>query len=304
MTESAPSEIDPRFDPRFQRGYVPDAAAPAARSIGAQPDLAPPPAQTPPPDRTESMTDVAAPHEEHGDAVELVRRALAAPGPDEPVEPVAEREVVEPASSQEREESSSAPEAVESAEAAAAAAVSQVRLWFVAGWMVTAGVFVAGLWWAWAVFSDPAAYVGGGDMVLRQLGWTIAPALMQAGAIGIAVVTTLAGATQIASARLDASAARFPRLPAVYALAGSAVVSILAIAWLTARSTEGASVTFASVPSEEQVAAMALVQVASIATGPFALLAVGSIVGIVMLGARGARRWKSLTRNSTPPPQA
>ncbi|HEY6800697.1 MAG TPA: hypothetical protein VI121_08645, partial [Agromyces sp.] len=70
MTEqNAPPGIDPRFDPRFQRGYVPDAAAPA-------PDSASTPDQT----QRDARLDRAAPVAGFADPADRAPSVAAARG--------------------------------------------------------------------------------------------------------------------------------------------------------------------------------------------------------------------------------
>ena len=190
MSEGPAAGIDPRFDPRFQRGYVPDAAAtPQATDAAAQPVVAVP--------RHDDIAAAAAP------IAPSVPAAPSEPIPSvsaEPVEPVPSV-VADPEPSR-----GGAPQVV------AAAAASDDRLpveaddddafaeeerltptrwmWIALGACVAFVVVGAVAFWVQA--SDPSNYIGGVragiDETFRLIVNTLAPALVQAGLIGIVVV--------------------------------------------------------------------------------------------------------------------
>ena len=190
MSEGPSAGIDPRFDPRFQRGYVPDAAAtPQATDAAAQPVVASP--------RHDDIAAIAAPAVPAAPAEPAAPAAVA---PDQPVDPVPSV-VADPE-----------PALGGSPQGVAAAAASDDRLpaeaddddafagaerltptrwmWIALGACVVFVVVGALAFWVQA--SDPSNYIGGVragiDETFRLIVNTLAPALVQAGLIGIVVV--------------------------------------------------------------------------------------------------------------------
>jgi hypothetical protein len=156
VSEGPATGVDPRFDPRFQRGYVPEAAAaPQATDVPAAPvDVAP------------VRDGDAAPAE----AVRALVRDDAAAEPDDvpaSVDPFAEDALAE----EER--------------------LSPTRwMWIALGACVAFVIVGAVAFWVQA--SDPSNYIGGVragiDETFRLVINALAPALVQAGLIGIIVV--------------------------------------------------------------------------------------------------------------------
>jgi hypothetical protein len=187
VSEGTVPGIDPRFDPRFQRGYVPDPAAmPAARETPPVAPTAPVSTSPAPPTAPSHVTKAEAddpaaaildllahaearrltpsgrelddPADERAAAVDpdAARVAFTAPG-DEP-EPVVE--------------------------------VSPTRsFWIALAACVSFVVLGSALFWVQA--SDPATFVGsraGIDETVRAIVSALSPALVQAGVLGVVVV--------------------------------------------------------------------------------------------------------------------
>ncbi len=189
MTEqNAPPGIDPRFDPRFQRGYVPDAAAPA-------PDSASTPDQT----QRDARLDRAAPVAGFADPADRAPSVAAARGdaagsPD-PVAPgasVAAAAVASPAVATAAQDAADAEEARTEPvlEAESSPRVAPAR-WFWIALAACAAFIVAGAVLYWVQASDPAYFLGGQPgftQTMQQFVMALSPALVQAGVIGIAAV--------------------------------------------------------------------------------------------------------------------
>ena len=193
MSEGPAAGIDPRFDPRFQRGYVPDAAAtPQAMDAAAQPVVG-----DAPPRRHRRRGRQAEPVAQAGPA------AAAEPAPSvstEAVEPVPSV-VADPEPSRGGGRPIAAAAAasddrlpVEAADDDAFAEEERLTptrwMWIALGACVAFVVLGAVAFWVQA--SDPSNYIGGVragiDETFRLIVNTLAPALVQAGLIGIVVV--------------------------------------------------------------------------------------------------------------------
>lgn len=168
MSDDATTGIDPRFDPRFQRGYVPSPES--ERTVVEPPQKVVRPARVPAPPAARRLPPVAArpagtteqAHVATPPTNSEVRSADAA-------EPVAS---VEMAAFEEPE-----PDTIS-------------RRWIVAAWVVAIGALALGFWLFWSVNGDLGMYTGSSsiDPVLQQAAWTIAPPLMQAGGVGFVVL--------------------------------------------------------------------------------------------------------------------
>ena len=292
MSDGTATGIDPRYDPQFQRGYVrPD--VPTEGRV-TRPALSRPsaPAAPPPLDNAvefmqsafiQSAVDRAA----AADRVAFNRIGSAGEPPRElDDEPAAPRD---------------APATPPDAQTAPADDPDDVhlRLWFIAGWVLTGAMFAVGASWVWAVYSDPRYYTGSApvDMVFQQLMWTLAPGIMQVGAVGLVLVTTLAGARQLdLAARRDRDPHEGPttsvgeiwRVPAVVALIVISIAAGVVLIWLISQMAGGSNMGYSGTPSEEQIYQMALSGFTSSAAGPLALAGLGSVLGVVLLGARHA----------------
>jgi len=198
MTEqNAPPGIDPRFDPRFQRGYVPDAAVPTPES-----------ASTPDQTQRDGRLDDAAPVTGFGDPADMAQASAATRGDAaEAAGPVAYGAAVAGASVAGAAQDAAAavqegPDAAEdhanAAEARAepvpraesTARVAPVR-WFWIALAACAAFIVAGAVLYWVQASDPSYFMGGRPgftQTMQQFVIALSPALVQAGVIGIAAV--------------------------------------------------------------------------------------------------------------------
>ena len=174
MSDGAAPRIDRRFDPRFQRGYVPDAGEPAS---------APEPEPVP-----------AAPSVEATAAAVARPDGSAAPG-------VGRQRSPDPPAGSRLESHSSIMESEE--ELAPAVFLddsgdgepSRIGPWFAAGWAVAAVATVVGigLWWA-SVTSEN--FYGPSSESERWLGivsWTVAPSLIQAGLVAAVAMLVWSG---------------------------------------------------------------------------------------------------------------
>ncbi len=203
MTEqNAPPGIDPRFDPRFQRGYVPDAAAPAPES-----------ASTPEQTQRDARLERAAPAAGFADPADLAPSVAAArgdaagfSGPLAPGAAVADPAVASPAVASAVQDAAGAGEhrpdaAADAADAEEARAEpvleaeSSPRIaparWFWIALAACAAFIVAGAVLYWVQASDPAYFLGGQPgftQTMQQFVMALSPALVQAGVIGIAAV--------------------------------------------------------------------------------------------------------------------
>lgn len=286
MSDSSTTGIDPRFDARFQRGYTDAAADTGATS----------PASTPL--RMPAVTPTPAPPTY--DATARLLEAMERTAPARSIQPPAG------AADDGAPERGDAATSVEALEAEAPQPLPgprgrHERPWFIAGWVLSAALMVAGVWWVWAVNSDPNSYMGSApaDMAFRQLGWSLAPTFMQAGALGLALVTTFAAARQLdrtdaerrrAGADPAAAVRGFWRMPGIVALIVIAAASALIVIWLVGRVVDGSVYGFGPEPTDEQIIRVALAQVGTALVGPLVLASVGSVLGVILLGARDARR--------------
>jgi hypothetical protein len=188
VSDSTVSDIDPRFDPRFQRGYVPDAAAPTSEPTPPQP--APPTASTPAPAPDPDLDAAADPAAAilgllaHAQAERLARSDRESVDGD-PVDG-------EPA---EHDSTESERATVPQPDAEPMVDVSPVR-WF---WIALAACLVfivVGVAVFWNGATDRSTFMGaasGLEGAFTQFSMALAPGLVQAGALGaIAVLVTWA----------------------------------------------------------------------------------------------------------------
>ncbi|MFF2273598.1 hypothetical protein ACFVTX_15080 [Agromyces sp. NPDC058136] len=294
--------IDPRYDPRFQRGYDPSQHADATGWTGAAvspgsavaergaraaavpretPELRePPPARIPPP-----------PGREPADAAP----DAGAPAGDGAADPVAMLGLQYP---------SDEPGPIGAADGADDAVTAPTaRAWLIAGWAATGGAIALGIWMLWSLNGDYAYYYGGvvdpdGER-LRILGWALAPSLVLAGAVGAVIVTGLAAGIAVEAGPGTKGDARFRRPPAWWVLPAIAVVGVALIAWAVALAVAGnaASSNMSFSPGaelsdgqREMFEAMVLGQVAQTLIGPAASAVVGAVVAVVVLEVRRAVR--------------
>ncbi|NUT57950.1 MAG: hypothetical protein HOQ00_03775 [Agromyces sp.] len=181
MTKTRPEPgIDPRFDPRYQRGYVPDAAAADAGDqppiviapAGSAPEVStasatapPPPVRRPEPEPTTTGSRPTHPHP-HEDADSSDRDLDA------------EDDVLFP------------PEFAEADDEP-----SPADPWFLAAWGVAVIAIVVGgaFWWAGLMADNPFSGVNQSDRWLQYVGWVVAPSLIQGGLLGLVAMLVWTG---------------------------------------------------------------------------------------------------------------
>jgi hypothetical protein len=180
MTETRPPQgIDPRFDPRFQRGYDGEVDAPVAPFVdeGTAADAAA--------SVVERSTDVGqravAPVADAPAAAEPVRRPAPATAP-----------AARPAASTEPDEADDVfpPEFAEADDEP-----SPADPWFLAAWGVAVIAIVVGgaFWWAGLMADNPFSGVNQSDRWLQYVGWVVAPSLIQGGLLGLVAMFVWTG---------------------------------------------------------------------------------------------------------------
>ena len=190
MTDSNPTGVDPRYDPRFQRGYSGEVETDASGS--------------PRPLRRSGSSQPSRPQRESLE--ELERRAserTARPHPPEyerfaPEErtisstPLADASAQAPVAAGDRAQDGADPhtdrESVSVAwfDESGAASTGSADPWFLGAWIVSAVALAlgAGLFLTWIMGQNPYGS-SSGDQWLQYAGWTIAPALVQGGLLGL-----------------------------------------------------------------------------------------------------------------------
>ncbi|MFE6964663.1 hypothetical protein ACFVAJ_06105 [Agromyces sp. NPDC057679] len=306
--------MDPRYDPRFQRGYDAsrdgEATAPAGAptAVGARGDA----------ERGAAGRDAAGPdaggEPEPPSSLDAARDRpayITAPPPEHPADPdPSTHSDPDPAADPRRAQGPMAGPrrpGERDPESDRRAAVARVHSWLIAGWAVTGGALLLGTWLAWSVNSDFSYYGGVVDQAsenLRVLGWALAPSLLLTGAIGAVVVTGVA-----ANLHDDARPAgseegpRFRRAPAWWALLAIVVAAVVLIAWAVALAAEGnrvgSSLQFSpdgNVSDDQQALldTMALGQVAQMLIPALASAAIAALVAVAVIevwrAARGMPR--------------
>lgn len=295
MSDDATSGLDPRFDPRYQRGYSGGEASttnasPARAGVDRVPD--PPATAAAAPEPMVVRTSRAGPEPA------AVGESVSVPGPPPAAEPAA------------------AVDDFELFADGAGPSGPSARGWLFAGWVVTAAVFAVGVFLSWAVNSDVGYYTGAfsnEDQWFRELGWTLSPSLLMAGAIGAVVVTVLAA---FASLRDDTRAtaeagARFGRGAAWWALVGIGTAAAVGLVWVIGRMFEGSNANGSlmldgngnpadSADQAEVFAQIALGQFAQAMIGPLALAVVAAFVGLVAVEVRRATVSAARARSAQP----
>ncbi|MFE6253718.1 hypothetical protein [Agromyces sp. NPDC057865] len=172
MTETRPEPgIDPRFDPQYQRGYVPDAAAAEAGdqppSIVIAPVDSPPPAPATPVRRSDPTARPRPMRAEPRDDFAVLER-----NPEEE-----EGDLFPPEFAEADDEPSPADP------------------WFLAAWGVAVIAIVVGgaFWWAGLMADNPFSGVNQSDRWLQYVGWVVAPSLIQGGLLGLVAMFVWTG---------------------------------------------------------------------------------------------------------------
>ena len=295
MTDSR-ERIDPRYDPRFQRGYVggeADAPPHAEAPTSTSPVVSPVPVTREPRERVES--DPTRPEPEPDP------QAIPEPRVAERSEPRAAA-AADPADGEVRA-ADPADDVIGAADRPSDAGPAdpesdlRARAWLIAGWLFSGAILAGGLWWAWTAAIDPRYYTGIGNSTSDAfffLQWTVPPAMVMIGAIGAVVVTTFAGLHQLAASDVgdgaDRAASAFPRVPAAYVLVGIAVVGLIVAFWLGGLVADGQQVMWnGAAPQADQLSRVALSRVGEVGIGPIAAAAFASVIGLVLLGVESTR---------------
>ena len=175
MTGTRPhSGIDPRFDPRFQRGYVPDVTEEHQHATVPRESVVAPPAR---PTRPPSDSATAP------EAVPISTR----PTPEDDRAPRAGADDGDPPEP--------SPDAFETTFDEVDDEPSPADPWFIAAWAVAALAVVIGgaFWWAGMMAENPFSGARQSDRWLQYVGWVVAPALVQGGLIGIVAMLVWTG---------------------------------------------------------------------------------------------------------------
>jgi hypothetical protein len=222
MSETDARRLDPRYDARFQRGYAgegrPDAAADASETVES-PHAVPQPAET-----------VAAPAEAAREpappAPSLApEREPAAPAPApalEPPEPSALAALADPASASEPLPGP-APTVVAGDGAAARdeqdapADSRRPDFWFLGAWVLAGGALLIGaaLYWSGIMAQDFFGPTDESDRLLQLAGFTIGPALVQVGLLGLVGLLGWAGVRHARASARETSGAGSVAEPSV-----------------------------------------------------------------------------------------
>ncbi|MEI5585235.1 MULTISPECIES: hypothetical protein [unclassified Agromyces] len=199
------AEFDPRYDPRYQRGWVEgptDATAPAEIGPGFRPEPAVPSPEPASPRRARASDGPAGPPAPSPPDPPPARVAATPPpashrpdgsdDPDGPAEPVGPAHPADPADSLDDP------------------AARVVRIALGVAWAVAVGATLAGAGLVWSLasrvplFSQPA---DSGEMVVQALAQYAAPSLLSTGLLGVVVLTVVDGlrrARDLAPARRSA----------------------------------------------------------------------------------------------------
>lgn len=171
-------DIDPRFDPRFQRGYVPDVAAPMSEPVAPSPPRRP-------------VAAPAAGADDVADPAPAILGLLAHAQAERPARSDRESVDGDPTDGEQAERDSPAfDRAVEAQQAAAD--VSTRWFWIALGACLVFIVVGVALFWNGA--SDRSMFRGassGLEGAFYQFSMALAPGLVQAGVIGVVAVLVM-----------------------------------------------------------------------------------------------------------------
>ncbi|HEU0180565.1 MAG TPA: hypothetical protein VFR16_00140 [Agromyces mariniharenae] len=180
MTETRPQQgIDPRFDPRFQRGYEGDADASVARPLDEEPeaDAAAPVVERSTPGGFPAPATAWTPAPAASVSPEPARTTAPSPSPAEVAREDSEDDVLPPEFAEADDEPSPADP------------------WFLAAWGVAVIAIVVGaaFWWAGLMADNPFSGVNQSDRWLQYVGWVVAPSLIQGGLLGLVAMFVWTG---------------------------------------------------------------------------------------------------------------
>jgi hypothetical protein len=200
MTESNVTGVDPRYDPRYQRGYADagatDASGPAPRQSRPSPTARP---LQPPRPSLEELERRASERTARRPTPEEERfspEARAVPSNTSLAGASAHGQV----GADDHAERGAAPDTDhESASVAwfdesGAASTGSADPWFLGAWVVAAGALAlgAGLFLTWILGQNPYGS-SSSDQWLQYASWSIAPALVQGGLLGIVAMLVWTG---------------------------------------------------------------------------------------------------------------
>lgn len=287
MSSSSTPEIDPRFDPRFQRGYSGEGQA-APVSEPDEPALFRSPIRD-----TGGSRDGMMPSTDSVPHVEDPPVTDAAPPPaSEPNAPDPGVEVEYPG--------------------------TPLRIWFVAAWILAAAAILLGTGLIWAGNSDTGFYTGtSSNDVLRNLSWIVGPSLLRFGLIAAVGVTTWAGVRQAtrheagiareSAASVDAPPADLleptrllPRVPAVYALAGTALAIALLLVWTLPVALDQSVYQVGPSADDDALRRIALAQTLTALAPPLLEAGLVASLGLIVVGAGAAAARRRLSRARRP----
>ncbi|KRE31415.1 hypothetical protein ASG80_02925 [Agromyces sp. Soil535] len=287
VNEDPAPTIDPRFDPRFQRGYVhsgdgarwgsvPNASAeseaPVSSDMPAKPDISHEPpvvvrvqsSQGKPVARAESPAPTVVPPvaDPEGPAADASPHALAA-GPD---------------TVPERDDGPSPRDP-----------------WFLAAWGVAVAAVVvgSGLWWM-AIFNRD--YLGPpqqSDVWLEAIAWGIAPALAEAGLIAVVGLLAWTGVRHARRHRGVAVTLRLFRNPSAVALALFGVIAMVVTIWAIRIQAEDQGMGWIGTPTEEQLVEFRVFTFANAIAAPATSVAVLSLISVLVIAAVSGHALKS-----------
>lgn len=306
--------IDPRYDPRFQRGYdghgadASNASRTAAVEPGGVAAVEPPVRQDPGPISVAQSARAADVRTEHPVGPPSGADRGQDRGPDAEIADASAEEADDDVDLDVDLDHDHDPDLGIDFEAAPGPAPADIGwragTWFIAGWLVTGVLALVGLWILWTANSDIRTYYGGPTTAgesdfaetFRALAWSLAPSLLLASSAGAVVVTAFAAGLPTNGA--DRAERAFARRPAWWALVVIASICVIAVPILLGAISEGlmasSSLMFdGSEPDERTLAqfeTMARGQVAQALLAPIGVMFVASIVGLVVLEARRALR--------------
>ncbi|AWB94453.1 hypothetical protein DCE93_01175 [Agromyces badenianii] len=264
MSDGATTGIDPRFDPRFQRGYsghgVSETDAAPARSVASPPTPAQVPAlhRVPDPPMPAPVTQETA-EEVEGSVEQLVRVF-------EPVEPEPEPDP----------------------------AAGVLRPWLIVAWSLLGAFVVIGLSMIWTVSSDPSNYTGmGSNTVLREITWMSAPALVRVGFLGAVALLSALALRRVWSVRESAQVRPLSGGRAFLGLVGVIAAAIVLVAWYVSITGDGRNGGWSGAPDDEEVRLMALQSTAHTLSSAAVEAALWAVLGLLVLAAISAARARS-----------
>ncbi|WP_022891089.1 hypothetical protein [Agromyces subbeticus] len=265
MSDGATAGIDPRFDPRYQRGYsgesavdregAVDAAPPARPSVVRVPD--PPKSITAAPVVVGQIVDV-----ETNDDVDVLEQSFQRSDPQPQDGAIGDR----------------------------------VRPWLIGAWSVLGASLLIGTSMIWSLNNDPKYYMGMGDVNgLREITWVVAPALVRVALVSTVALIVAMGVRRAWPDPVPPERERPPvtRTPAFVALLTVIIGAAIIVAWYATIAGATRLVAVSGPPEGDQVMLMALQATVSTVSNAIVEAAVWAVLGILVLGAVSAERARS-----------